>query len=131
MLQFEQNERSDVHCSSFLVPLSFTAEYFLLTPALVAKSRIVKGRSALDQLLSFLDVERRGYGAEVDGAVVAADFAADAAGTELVGDGGVAVDGEFYAAALAASFEFPVGVRSVKARKRYGGVHIGILRLGD
>ncbi|KFY78142.1 hypothetical protein V499_02641 [Pseudogymnoascus sp. VKM F-103] len=58
--------------------------------------------------LSLFDVERGGYGAEVDGAVVAADFAADAAGAELVGDGGVAVDGEFDAAALAASFEFPM-----------------------
>lgn len=73
------------------------------------------GRSVLDQLLPFLDVERRSYGAEVDGAVVATDFAADAAGAELVGDGGVAVDGEFDAAALAASFEFPVGVRIVRS----------------
>ncbi|KFY81808.1 hypothetical protein V500_11080 [Pseudogymnoascus sp. VKM F-4518 (FW-2643)] len=71
------------------------------------------GRDVPDQFLSFLDIERRSYGAEVDGAVVAADFAADAAGAELIGDGGVAVYGEFNAAALAASFEFPVGVRIV------------------
>ncbi|KFY06604.1 hypothetical protein V492_07923 [Pseudogymnoascus sp. VKM F-4246] len=99
VLQFEQNERSEVHFCSFLVPLSFTAEYFLFPPPLFA----------------FLDLERGCYAADVDGAVVAADFAADAARAELVGDGGVAVDGEFDAAALAASFEFPVGVRSGKA----------------
>ena len=38
-------------------------------------------------------------------------FRSDATGAELVGDGRVAVDGEFDAAALAASFKFPVGVR--------------------
>lgn len=85
------------------------------------KSRIVgkwgRGRGGvLDQLLPFLDVEGGCYAAEVDGAVVAADFAADAAGAELEGDGAVAVEREFDAAALAASFEFPVDIRNVKVR---------------
>jgi hypothetical protein len=39
---------------------------------------------------------------------MAADLAADAAGAELVGDRRGGVEGEFNAAALAASFEFPV-----------------------
>lgn len=69
----------------------------------------------LYQLLPLLNVQGRTYASEVDGAVVAADFATDAAGAELVGDGGVAVEGEFNAATLAASFEFPVGVRGLKA----------------
>ena len=37
-------------------------------------------RGILDQFLPLLDVEGGGHGAEVDGPVVAADLAADAAG---------------------------------------------------
>ncbi len=41
--------------------------------------------------------------ADVDGAVVTAHFAADAAGAELIRHRGLGLQGEFYAAALAAA----------------------------
>lgn len=61
----------------------------------------------LDEFLPLLNLERVSQSTQVDAAVVASDFATDAACAELVGDRGVGLEFELYAAALAASFQIP------------------------
>jgi hypothetical protein len=62
----------------------------------------------LNQTLPLLDLETIRNSTKVHGADMTADLTADAAGAELVGHRGGGVEGEFDAATLAASFEFPV-----------------------
>ena len=63
--------------------------------------------SILDQVFAFENLEAVGDTAQVHAAAVPAYFAADAAGAELVWYGCLGFEGEFDAAALAASFKFP------------------------
>lgn len=60
-------------------------------------------RNILDQLPPLHHLQALGNPAQVDAAAVSADFPADAARAQLVGDGGLGVEGELDAAALAAS----------------------------
>lgn len=54
-----------------------------------------------------MDLQAVGDAAQVHATAVSADFAADAAGAELVWNWGLGLEGKFDAAALAASVEFP------------------------
>lgn len=54
-----------------------------------------------------MDLQSVGDAAQVHATAVSADFAADAAGAELVWNWGLGLEGKFDAAALAASVEFP------------------------
>lgn len=61
----------------------------------------------LDEVFARDDLQAVGEAAEVHAAAVPAYFAADAACTELVRYWGLGLEGECYAAALAAAVEFP------------------------
>lgn len=70
--------------------------------------RVERGwEELLDQGFAFVDLQAVGHAAQVYGTAVAAHFAADTAGTQLVRDGGVGFEGECDAAAMAAAVEFP------------------------
>jgi len=60
----------------------------------------------LDQVLPLLYLQGFVDAAKIDGAACAAALTTDAAGADLVGNGGVGLDTELDAAALAAAFEF-------------------------
>jgi len=57
-------------------------------------------------IFPFADFQRRCDPPKIYGATVASYFAADTAGTELVWDWGVGVEGEFNGAAMAGPFKF-------------------------
>lgn len=93
MLQLEQKLRSEEQRSSFGVPRSLMAVYFLLVlvsehkhGGLVPVGWDAVGEVLLDQLLALEDLQAIRDAAQVHAATIAADFAADAAGAELVGD---------------------------------------------
>jgi hypothetical protein len=70
------------------------------------------GWFVLDEVFALGDVHAVCNSTQVHSAQVSTYFTADAAGTELVWHWSLRLKGELNAAALAASFEFPV-VRSV------------------
>ena len=72
----------------------------------------------LDQILAFLDSEGIVVGAEIDGARVAADLAADGTGAELIWDRCLGVDGELNLATLAGSFQCAVESQKLDLKDR-------------
>ena len=73
----------------------------------VAGEQVRLSHDILDQFLPLSDFQAISYPAQIDAAAVTADFPADAACAQLVGHGGLGIECELYAAALAASIEFP------------------------
>lgn len=72
---------------------------------------VVTRENILDQILPLVNPQAIRNSTQVDTAAVPADFAADTACTMLVWDGCLGQEGEFYAAALAASIKCPGCVR--------------------
>ena len=68
---------------------------------------VIDWAGLLDQILSLGYFQTICYPAQVDATAVSADFTTDTACTELVGYWSLRIQCELYAAALAASFEFP------------------------
>ena len=82
----------------------------------------------LDGIFSFFNVQCGGYTTEIYGAPVAAAFTTYGTGAELIGGGGVGLEGEFDEAALATSFDCPVVVLINLGQILYQGrSYIGIL----
>lgn len=74
----------------------------------------------LDQIFALLDLEGIRDTAQIHASAISADFAADAAGAELVWHGRVGFEFEYDTAALAASFEFPGAGRQLRILAAYG-----------
>lgn len=112
VLQFEQKFRSDEQRASSGVPRSLIPLYFLCGISDYESTLFkldVECWFVLDKVLAFDDLKTFGYPAQIHAAAVSAYFAADAASAELVWDWCLGLEGEFDAATLAASVEFPGG----------------------
>lgn len=62
----------------------------------------------LNQILPLHDIEAVSNPTQIHTPAIATDFATDATCAELVGHGGLGIEAELDAAALAATIEFPV-----------------------
>lgn len=100
------------HCGAQTTEGSIGLEALFIRRASVGDASVLADDVLAPFLFLLLNVEGLRKGTEVDGAVVATDFTADAARAQLVRDGRVRVDGEGDGATLAASGQCPARMRS-------------------